>query len=167
MNEDIRDIKPLMILPSHWHWDWIFLALVVICVAAWLVILFLKAPPEEEKIEVVPLKPWEKAYDRLENLRLKKLIERPYLKPFYIELSDIIRRYLEERFSIKAPEMTTEEFLQSLESSPVLNEAEQSMLKEFLHMCDMVKFAKFQPSREEAQRSFDLVKLIIDQTYGT
>ncbi|MBF0489961.1 MAG: hypothetical protein HQL15_05010 [Candidatus Omnitrophica bacterium] len=167
MNSDIKDIKSPIDIPSQWMWLWIVLAaVVVLALLTWLVIWFFKRPKVEKKIEIVPLFPWERAYARLENLRLKNWMERAYLKPYYVELSDIIRHYLEERFSLKAPEMTTEEFLDSLRRSPVLNDAQQQILKEFLNMCDMVKFAKHQPSASEAQRSFDLVKLLIDQTHG-
>ncbi len=165
MNQDIKDIKPPIDIPSQWIFLLIILGcLVVAALIIWLVVWFLKRPRKEEKIKPTPAAPWEKAYARLESLRRENLIERVYLKPFYSELSDIIRRYLEERFSIKAPEMTTEEFLDSLRNSPVLSAAQQTILKEFLYTCDMVKFAKLQSSAAEAQRSFDLVKLLVDQT---
>ena len=128
--------------------------------------MFLKKPKVEIKEEARYIPPWEKAYARLENLRLKKIMENAFLKPFYVELSDIIRHYLEERFSIKAPEMTTEEFLDSLKNSPVLNDIQQQTLKEFLLICDMVKFAQHPSSSTEAEKSFNLVKSLIDQTHG-
>ena len=165
MNPDIRDIKPPIDIPSHWLWLWIALAAVaVLALIIGLVVMFLRKPRAEQKIEAAPVAAWERAYARLENLKSSKIIERIYLKPFYIELSDIIRHYLEERFAIKAPEMTTEEFLDSLRTSPILNDIQQKTLKEFLYTCDMVKFAKLQPTIVEAQESFDLVKLLVDQT---
>jgi hypothetical protein len=164
---DIKDIKPPMDIPSQWTWLWMVLAvLAIVAILAALIILLLKRPRKEEKVESIAFTPWERAYARLNNLRLKNLMDRTYLKPFYVELSDICRHYLEERFFLKAPEMTTEEFLDSLKNSPVLTGAQQQILKEFLYTCDMVKFAKYQPSHEEAQRSFDLVKLLVDQTHG-
>jgi len=168
MNQDIRDIKPPIDIPSQWAWVWVALAVVLgISLVTWLVVWFLKRPRKKKEAPlVVPKSAWEKAYIRLENLRSKSLMERAYLKPFYIELSDIARHYLEERFSIKAPEMTTEEFLDSLRRSPVLNTDQQEILKDFLYICDMVKFAKHESNAAEAQKSFDLVKQLIDQTHG-
>ncbi len=167
MSQDIRDIKPPMDIPGHWMWLWVLLAVIfVLAFFTWFVFWFLKQPRQEKEMEVPFIAPWERAYKRLENLRLKNLIERTYLKPFYIELSDIVRRYLEERFLIKAPEMTTEEFLDSLKTSPVLNDVQRQTLKEFLYTCDMVKFAKHESSAFEAQKSFDLVKQLVDQTHG-
>jgi hypothetical protein len=49
---------------------------------------------------------------------------------------------------------------------PVLNDVQKQMLQEFLSTCDLVKFAKHQPSVKEAQKSFDLIKALIGQTHG-
>ena len=168
MIPDIKDIKPPVDIPSSWMWLWVsLLVILVVTLVVGLVFWLLRRPQRKKDIEEVRVTPGERAYARLENLRFKNLVERSYLKPFYTELSDIIRRYLEERFLIKAPEMTTEEFLDSLKNSPVLDNAQQQTLKDFLFTCDMVKFAKHESSAFEAQKSFDLVKQLIDQTHGT
>jgi len=59
------------------------------------------------------------------------------------KLTDIIRNYLEKRFSLHAPTQTTAEFLEDLkrENSPLGNE-NRSFLKEFMTAADLVKFAK-------------------------
>jgi hypothetical protein len=165
--DDIKDIKPPIDIPNAWIWIWwILAALIGVTLIVWLIFWFIKKPKAEKKIEFEEGAPWEKAYARLESLRSKGLMEREYLKPFYIDLSDIIRHYLEEQLSMKVSEMTTEEFLTSLKTSPVLNDSQQELLKEFLSICDMVKFAKFQPTKDEAKRSFDLAKLLVDRTHG-
>src|ERR1041384_8255097 len=106
MNQDIKDIKPPLDIPSQWMWVWIGLGLLlVLALVIGLVFIFLRKSRAVKQEEITPLSAWDKAYARLENLRLKKIMESSYLKPFYSELSDIIRHYLEERFSIKAPEM--------------------------------------------------------------
>jgi hypothetical protein len=168
MNEEIRDIKPPLDIPNAWGWIWPVLGLLLLVIAAaWVLRWYLKRPKAEKKEVLAPISSWERAYARLDSLRAKGLMERAYLKPFYSELSDIIRQYLEERFAINAPEMTTEEFLGSLKTSPVLNDSQQQLLKEFLLTCDMVKFAKFQPTQAEAQNSYNLARLLVDRTHGT
>jgi hypothetical protein len=167
MMNDIRDVKPPVDIPGHWEWLWfVFAGVIFLFIVGYLVCWFLKRPRLTKEVELPKVSSWEKAYARLENLRSKKLMERPYLKPFYTELSSIIRRYLEERFTIKAPEMTTEEFLNSLKHSPILNESQQQILKEFLFTCDMVKFAKHESTLLEAQKSFDLAKQLVEETHG-
>lgn len=168
MNNQILDIRPPIDIPNPWMWLWIVLGVVaILALIIWLGYQFLKRPGSfnpEEPLKIVSA--WEKAYARLENLRIKNLIERGDLKPFYSELSDIIRRYLEERFSIRAPEMTTEEFLYSLRDSTVLNDLQKQTLEGFMFTSDMVKFAKHQPTANEAQKSFDLAKQLVDSSVG-
>jgi hypothetical protein len=167
MNQDIKDIKPPIDIPSQWSWLWIVLVvLVVIGLIVGFIWWFRQRPQIKEETVGPVYTVWDKAYARLEHLRLKKLIERAYLKPFYSELCDIVRHYLEERFLFKAPEMTTEEFLGSVKTSGILNEAQKELLKEFLFACDMVKFAKHESNMSEAQRMFDLAKQLVDQTRG-
>ena len=167
MLNEIKDIKAPIDLPTQLMWLWIILSVVLAVLLVWLVLFLLKRPQKVVEVSVTPTSTaWEKAYSRLENLRSKNFIERQDLKPFYSELSDIIRHYLEERFLIRAPEMTTEEFLGSLKFSALLDDAQKQTLKDFLLTCDMVKFAKHESSAFEAQKIFDLAKQLIDQTHG-
>lgn len=165
--DDIKDIKPPLDIPGDFPWGWLILGVVAVLAGVAVFLILHRRQKRSSAVPVIAQAPsWEKAYARLEQLKIKRLIERPSLKDFYSELSDIIRHYLEERFSLKAPEMTTEEFLESLKTSPVLNDVQQQMLKDFLVTCDMVKFAKHQPTSQQAQRSFDLIKTLISQTHG-
>jgi hypothetical protein len=63
-------------------------------------------------------------------------------REFGIAASEVIRNYIEKRFNVVATQRTTEEFLQTLLQSP--NESlarHRSLLEQFLHQCDFVKFA--------------------------
>ena len=104
------------------------------------------------------------AYERLQALVAQDLIKSGKLKEFYACISDILRHYIEHRFNLKAPERTTEEFLIELTSANVLAGPEQKRLGEFLQHCDMVKFAKYTPTMEQIQKTFDLVKDFIETT---
>ena len=108
--------------------------------------------------------PWEIAFDELNELQRKDLLEQGMLKEYYSSLSDIIRRYFERRFDVRAPEMTTEEFLWSLEASRDLTVGQKNTLKNFLSSCDIVKFAKYVPRAAEAQESFMLARQLVDET---
>lgn len=73
------------------------------------------------------------------------------------ELSNIVRRYLEKRFSIPAERRTTEEFFLGVEraDSP-LGREDRGFLKGFLEAADMVKFARMEataPLFEQASES--------------
>lgn len=76
-----------------------------------------------------------------------ELIGQP--KPFCIAVSDTLRAYLEARFHLAAPERTTEEFLVELQASQRLETRHNDSLARFLARCDLVKFARQEPAREE------------------
>lgn len=108
--------------------------------------------------------PWELAIDQLSQLKQKNYIEENNFDAFYTELSSILRTYLENNFSIRAPEMTTEEFLTSIKNNDLLFNNQKEILKKFLSYADMVKFAKFTPSQREAEEGYHLAKVFIEQT---
>ena len=103
-------------------------------------------------------------HTRLQELVDEDLIGSGRIQEFYIRLSDIIRRYIEDRFGIRAPERTTEEFLAEVSSGNVLKERDTALLDEFLAHCDLVKFAKHQPTEGEIQKSFDSAKAFTEGT---
>ena len=79
-------------------------------------------------------------------------------------VSDILRHYIEDRFELRAPERTTEEFLFEIRDTGVLSQDHTKSLAEFLTHCDLVKFAKHSPTNEQIQHTFDLAKNFIEQT---
>ena len=83
---------------------------------------------------------------------------------FYVELSSIVRRYLEDRFDLRAPELTTEEFLELASNSPDLTVDHQHILREFLRLADLVKFANVVPSADDIQQSLDTVLRFLEET---
>jgi hypothetical protein len=85
-------------------------------------------------------------------------------KPFCILVSDAVRLYLEERFGLRAPERTTEEFLDDLSRSAALTGSQKDSLKEFLSACDMVKFARYEPQRTELEALYDSALRLIEET---
>jgi hypothetical protein len=93
--------------------------------------------------------PWEAASGELEALLELRLLEAGRFREFYEGLSDVTRRYIERRFQVRAPELTTEEFLEKARSSEALA-AHRESLAGFLAHCDLVKFARYRPSEEEA-----------------
>ncbi len=112
----------------------------------------------------VYIPPHVKAYDEIERLVKDDLISRGLVKEFYFRLSLIVRRYLEERFNLRAPEMTTEEFLRELREKQVLEPKHKELLRQFLMQSDMVKFAKYGPLPDEIEKSLDAAKHLIDET---
>ena len=71
---------------------------------------------------------------------------------------------MENRFDLRAPEMTTDEFLATLRSSKSLSTTQKSLVRDFLSHCDMVKFAKYLPPNTEAETSYESAKRLVDET---
>ena len=104
------------------------------------------------------------AFAQLEDLIQAQLIEKGEVKLFYLRLSNTLRHYIEDRFALRAPELTTEEFLEDLRDSDVLVQSHKDLLKEFLQHCDLVKFAEHMPATSEIQQAFDACKRFILET---
>lgn len=83
---------------------------------------------------------------------------------WFVELSDIVRRYLEGRYDIRAPELTTEEFLQAAARAPELTEAHRELLTAFLRRCDEVKFGGYRPDAEESLATLRAARGFVEDT---
>jgi len=73
--------------------------------------------------------------------KIRHLLKEELCREFVIEVSKILRYYIEARFGLRAPHLSSEEFLYHAESSEALNPAQRTMLADFLVQCDRVKFA--------------------------
>jgi hypothetical protein len=157
---NIEGVVNMPAKPSYW-WIWLFPTTGVVAG----VIFWLNRRRQQAKELVRIFKPaHEIAYDRLQALVEQDLVKAGKIKEFYEQISDILRHYIEHRFNLHAPERTTEEFLAELTSANVLSKPDQDRLREFLQHCDLVKFAKYNPTTEQIQKTFDLVKDFIETT---
>jgi hypothetical protein len=104
------------------------------------------------RTEAVSQNVWDMALNELDRLLGKKLIEQGRYREFYDDISDLTRHYVERRFSIRAPEQTTEEFLHQVRNTNALSHY-TPLLDEFLSTCDLVKFAKLRPSPEVVEQT--------------
>jgi len=163
--ENIRDVKGPVDFPFN---GWLLFALLVVFfgLGAYLFLRF-RRKQSIDKPAMIPSDPrsaWERAMDALRALQKKDFLAEKNFEAYYLELSQVVRVYCEEQFRIKAVEMTTEEFLHLLKTSDELTASHKNILKEFLISCDMVKFARYAPAVEEAQKSFKLAERLIEET---
>jgi hypothetical protein len=93
----------------------------------------------------------------------KNLLSDGFIKEFYIEISEIIRRYIEGRFFIPALEETSGEILRELMNQDIDKEI-QYKVKEILESSDLVKFAKHKPTSKENNKVINLSKEFIEAT---
>jgi len=161
--QELRDVKPPVEYPRDLFWmGMLLISLLGVMLVIALFLLRKRGRPAPQVPIVVP--PWDKAMESLKRLLNDNLLDQMRFNEFYSRLSDILRHYIEDRFCIKAPEMTTEEFLRFLKTSKALDPSRKEVLKEFLQSCDMVKFAKYAPQLSDAQKSYQLVVDFVVQT---
>ena len=108
----------------------------------------------------VELSPRERAWLELEQLIGRNLAEED-AKLFYVELTGVVRRYIERTTGVRAAEQTTEEFLSQIAHDATFAADESGRLKDFLESADLVKFAAHQPRAEDIEGAFDRAKLFI------
>ena len=163
--EDIRDIKPPIGLPVNYVPLILFgvggLIILGSLVGLWFFLKRRRKPKiEEEKRKL----PHIIAYEGFEHILSLRLVQEGRIEEYYVLLSDVVRRYLENRFGLRSPEMTTEEFLALLSESDKLVEEHKLLLSDFLSSCDLVKFARYGPTAAEIENVYVLAKRLVDET---
>ena len=104
------------------------------------------------------------AYAELETLLDTPRPGLEEMDAFFVKLSGIVRRYLERRFGLRSPELTTEEFLEAMTGSPDLSTAHQALLQSFLRRADLVKFAHHLPEPAAVEDSIGAARRFLDET---
>ena len=156
---DIRGIKPPVEIPSGWAWlYWTAGALLVVALVATVILIWL-AKLKRRAIPP-PVPPHVSARLKLEAALLT--IGDP--RAFCTAVSDAVRVYLEERFELRAPDRTTEEFLRDLQKTSALNEAQKASLSGFLEQCDLVKFARFEPTEAALRELHESALRLVHET---
>lgn len=166
---EIKDIKPPLSLPPDRLRQALYAGLGLFLAAMAIVIFFyLKKRSTTLKPEEVLLRPEEIALQELDKLLAEKLLEMGRIKLFHFRISNILRHYIENRFGVKAPERTTEEFLLELSlarsSEDTLLSSHKTLLADFLTQCDLVKFAKHKPTVSESEKTVEICREFIEKT---
>lgn len=107
---------------------------------------------------------YEEAIAHLEELARRGAPDAADADSWFVELSSIVRGYLESRYDIRAPELTTEEFLLVATARPELHEDHRNGLSEFLDRCDRVKFAGYRPDADESLATLAAARKFIEDT---
>jgi hypothetical protein len=103
------------------------------------------------------------AIEELGALKAKKLWQAGHVKEYYSELTGILRRYFENRYTMPALEETTDEIMEGLRKlrpgAELLHNTET-----VLRLADLVKFAKHTPSMSDHEQSMEAVYVFVDRT---
>ena len=134
------------------HWALLLLcaagAVVLAGLLVWLIRRLFRAVREHM------MSPIERAWVELDRLLKKGLPGRGRYKDFYVELTMVVRRYIQRKYGIRAPHLTTEEFLREAKPS--------DELRRFLESADMVKFAGVEATPEMADAATESARRYLD-----
>ncbi len=146
---------PSDLLPAPFSWGQAIglstvglLVLAIVIIGLWR----LRESKKRGEVEPPPPDPHHRAITRLATLGASDPETIEDVGVFYLEATSLVRDYIEDRFLVSGPQMTTEEFLHSEEVDQALAAWKESMLSEFLTLCDRVKFGRH-PSAPSDRRS--------------
>jgi hypothetical protein len=117
----------------------------------------LEAPPP-------PTPAHEKALAALAELEQRTDFARADAELFFVEVSAIVRRYVEDRFHLRAPEQTTEEFIRATSVSSLLSPDHKRLMEDFLIESDLVKFARHRPGADRMQHALGAAYRLVRET---
>ena len=136
---DIHDIKPLARL--HWqHRRWLVALAVVLVLAALAGAIYyiIKRHRKSRAPATLLVPPDQMATERLRDIADVRQFDG---KTFYFRLSAIVRDYIEERFGLNAPDLTTEELLPLLRHLPLKPDLSQG-LADLLRASEPIRYAQ-------------------------
>lgn len=129
----------------------------VMLIAAILFFIFyaIKRRMNKQPIFVLPKRPKEPAHiialRRLDQIKKEKLWQQPgKSKQYYSEITETLRKYIDELFHIPAMEQTSDETIESFSiQKDLLKDKTFQNLSQLLKLADLVKFAKYQPTPDD------------------
>ncbi len=154
--EDIRDIRQPRHLPTRWPWV-VSVAGIIVSGVAFVLWRWLRHG------KFFKMQPHEIALQHLAEAR--RLMDPDHAREYCFEVSGIVRRYIEERFWLQAPQLTTEEFIRELVEIPeALLVTHRTLLGNFLEHCDLAKFAGWRYCRPDLEAMHASAEIFVSQT---
>lgn len=164
---EIHDIKPQMRYPLTvrelvpWVLGFQLLAMAVI-----LVVCLVKMRRRTENGASAPSEPsYIVALRALDRFRGEKMWAPDKQKAFYSGVTDTLKTYIEDRFGVDAPEMTTAELFNALRHCGDIDRELFDSTRELFERADFVKFAKFVASDEDNAKVLPVAVRFVTSTY--
>ncbi|MCB0731461.1 MAG: hypothetical protein KDC88_10545, partial [Ignavibacteriae bacterium] len=165
-NADIKDVKAPIRIPFDWLF-WGIVLLVILLLASIGYFLYKKFKKPEDEVRIIrrtpPIPIHIIALKSLDKLKEKKLWQQGKVKEYHSEITEIIRKYFEDRYHFNSLEMTTAESMIVL-NRVMDNQKIIDLTGKFLANADMVKFAKFVPIPSVNEEMMIQAYEIIDKT---
>jgi len=165
--QEIMDIKGPVKTPFKFaeilpYIPWIGGGLVII--AAILILLWYLKRQKKTEDEIKKIPAHIKALNKLDSIKETKLWQKGKVKDYYVELSDTIRTYIEDRYEIPAMESVTWEILESFKKYSYDDDFQIEILENLLSLSDLVKFAKENPDPSENETHLNQAYIFVEKT---
>ena len=155
--KEFKGIKGIMYVKGSWlDYVWYAIgAIVFLVLFAFIIIYFMRNKKAKPPLPQAPPETLqERTLRLLSELETKELWQKQQVKEYYVQLTDIVRNYIEERFQTPAMELTTDELLYKAKLHREL-QPYSGLLSVILHTADLAKFAKAQPLPQEHVEAMD------------
>ena len=165
----LNDIKPIQKAPFSWK-DflsllWIPLViLILLAIIGSIIYLIVRKNKKGYFFTPPPVLPAHvRAMKSLDKIKEEKIWQQERYKEFYTQLTDVLRRYINERYGINSLEMTSGEIL-SIIRIKTEEDSIYENLTQVLIVADLVKFAKYKPFIDENDLSLMNSYFFVNQT---
>lgn len=135
----------------------IIVGLLLTAAAAWWIIRAMMKPPR-------PLSPEAWALRELASLAGRDWLAIGEAREYYYRMSEIVRAYIERKFGLRAPEMTTQEFISTLSRDRTRLPVDSAGLREFMQRCDLIKYAALAPTRDDAAAALETARSFVESS---
>lgn len=165
--DKINDIKGVKKVELGWGDYWSlyknyiisFIAIILVLVLGRWLYKFIKKRKEPRRVATY------RTLKELEILRKKGYIDQQNYRSFYVELIDIIRRFLAERYHFPARELLTDDLIDYMRSHQKLSKEDIDLLDKIFNRGDLTKFAKAIPGIEDMKNDWQQAKSFVKRSY--
>ena len=150
-------------VPFSWG-EWVpvilvlVLALILICIVFYLYRILCHKKNGRTPKNTRTLSYYEQAKQDLSEIAANKMLYAEQ-KDYYTDVTNVLRKYISQRYNINALEMTSHEILESMKDV-----CDVSELKVVFNTADLVKFAKYSTDANDMTYYFDSIVHFIDST---
>ena len=163
LSDDIIPIKGPVEVQSYENLKLVIKIILLILIGCVIFLLWRKRIKEDLLLENLQnnQKPYDAALKKLKRLKKSDISSKQHKKEFFVEISFILREYIENSFFVRALEMTTEEINQNSYILP-FDDNEVIDLVSIFRNADLVKYAKYDIDDDQCikflERSIAFVK---------
>jgi hypothetical protein len=149
---DVKDILDVEVKPNYWLYVAIAASAIVLIILIWLMVKGSKKKKVDLPKPAYKGTPLEHALQQIKELEGEDLPAKQQVKLFYTRLSDILRNYFNDRFTVQSSQATSDELMVLL-SVYLQDEKYRTEFYQLLRLSDAVKFAKYIPSTEQNEKA--------------